>query len=194
MQPFGSFFWGIYESTLFTPDGDWSPDIRPLRLDIRYLRNIESANLVEQTRKEWQSQGITSEQHDRWLAVLETIWPNVTPGDVISLSIDLEGRSTFSFNGNRVGSIEAAGFGADFAGIWLSPSTSRPKLRAALIGLGKLEAHPCRAWRQSTGTHPRRKLSSLSKRCREDRLREALRHGLQTISRRLPVNQGQQST
>ncbi len=128
-------FWDIYESTLFTPDGDWSPDIRPLRLDIRYLRNIESANLVEQTRKEWQSQGITSEQHDRWLAVLETIWPNVTPGDVISLSIDLEGRSTFSFNGNRVGSIEAAGFGADFAGIWLSPSTSRPKLRAALIGL-----------------------------------------------------------
>ena len=130
-------FWDIYESTLLTPNGDWSPDIRPLQLDIRYLRNIESTKLVEQTRKEWQSQGIASEQHDSWLTVLEGFWPNVTPGDVISLLVDPEGRSFFSFNGDHIGSIEEAGFGEDFTGIWLSPSTSRPKLREALIGQKK---------------------------------------------------------
>ena len=127
-------FWDIYESTLFTPDGAWSPDIRPLRLDIRYLRNIEAVKLIEQTRKEWQSQGIESEQHEGWLALLEGFWPSVTPGDVISLSVDPEGRSTFAFNGTRIGSIDEAGFGEDFTGIWLSPSTSRPELREALIG------------------------------------------------------------
>ena len=80
LEPRGSatlrvLFWDIYESTLFTPDGAWSPDIRPLRLDIRYLRNIEAVKLIEQTRKEWQSQGIESEQHEGWLALLEAFGP-----------------------------------------------------------------------------------------------------------------------
>ena len=42
--------------------------------------------------------------------------------------------STFLFNGNAIGTIGDPQFGEDFAGIWLSPDTTRPALRRQLIG------------------------------------------------------------
>ncbi|MEK9544261.1 MAG: chalcone isomerase family protein [Luminiphilus sp.] len=127
-------FWDIYESSLYTPDGTWSEGVRPLRLDIRYLRAISALDLVKQTGKEWAEQGKSSPQHMVWQGELLSIWPDVTEGDVISLAIDPSGVSTFLFNGNAIGTIGDPQFGEDFAGIWLSPDTTRPALRRQLIG------------------------------------------------------------
>ena len=127
-------FWDIYESSLYTPDGTWSEGVRPLRLDIRYLRAISALDLVKQTGKEWAEQGKSSPEHVVWQGELLSIWPDVTEGDVISLAIDPSGVSTFLFNGNAIGTIGDPQFGEDFAGIWLSPDTTRPALRRQLIG------------------------------------------------------------
>ena len=127
-------FWDIYESSLYTPDGTWSEGVRPLRLDIRYLRAISALDLVKQTGKEWAEQGKSSPEHIVWQGELLSIWPDVTEGDVISLAIDPSGVSTFLFNGNAIGTIGDPQFGEDFAGIWLSPDTTRPALRRQLIG------------------------------------------------------------
>ena len=127
-------FWDIYESSLYTPDGTWSEGIRPLRLDIRYLRAISALDLVKQTGKEWAEQGKSSPQHMVWQGELLSIWPDVTEGDVISLAIDPSGVSTCLFNGDAIGTIGDPQFGEDFAGIWLSPDTTRPALRRQLIG------------------------------------------------------------
>lgn len=127
-------FWDVYESALFTPDGRYRAGVRPLRLDIRYLRDIDADDLVTQTGKEWEGQGLTSEQHVAWLEQLRTLWPDVRKGDVISLNLDLNGRATFSHNGELLGRLDNPQFGEDFSGIWLSPETSRPALRSALIG------------------------------------------------------------
>ncbi len=127
-------FWDIYESSLYTPDGTWSEGVRPLRLDIRYLRAISALDLVKQTGKEWAEQGKSSPQHMVWQGELLSIWPDVTEGDVISLAIDPSGVSTFLFNGDAIGTIGDPQFGEDFAGIWLSPDTTRPALRRQLIG------------------------------------------------------------
>lgn len=127
-------FWDIYESSLYTPDGTWSEGVRPLRLDIRYLRAISALDLVKQTGKEWAEQGKSSPQHLVWQGELLSIWPDVTEGDVISLAIDPSGVSTFLFNGDAIGTIGDPQFGEDFAGIWLSPDTTRPALRRQLIG------------------------------------------------------------
>ena len=127
-------FWDIYESSLYTPDGTWSEGVRPLRLDIRYLRAISALDLVKQTGKEWAEQGKSSPQHLVWQGELLSIWPDVTEGDVISLAIDASGVSTFLFNGDAIGTIGDPEFGEDFAGIWLSPDTTRPTLRRQLIG------------------------------------------------------------
>jgi hypothetical protein len=48
--------------------------------------------------------------------------------------VDEQDRSSFSLNGRALGTIEDPGFGQDFLAIWLSPETSRPELRLALIG------------------------------------------------------------
>lgn len=127
-------FWDIYESSLFTPSGEYDPDIRPLRLEIRYLRAIKAKDLVAQTAKEWQAQGIEDSRHAQWLSVLTELWPDVNQNDVLALAIADNGRAEFSFNGQFVGAIEDPDFGRDFTGIWLSPNTTRPQLRAALIG------------------------------------------------------------
>ena len=127
-------FWDVYDSTLYAPQGDYRPGIRPLRLEIRYLRNIKAKDLVKQTRKEWQAQGVMTPEHDKWLAALSTFWPDVADNDTITLDLDVNGAATFSFNGDVVGAIADAQFGEDFAGIWLAPTTTRPELRAALIG------------------------------------------------------------
>jgi len=129
-------FWDVYESRLLTPGGEWQPGIRPLRLEIRYLRDIKAADLVEQTAKEWQAQGISTEQHNLWLDQLNAQWRDVSEGDVIALEIDEQGKSQFLFNGEPIGTIDHPQFGEDFAGIWLSQNTTRPELRKALIGEG----------------------------------------------------------
>ena len=46
-------FWSIYDSRLYTADGSYTDGQRPLRLELEYLRDIEAADLVEQTRNEW---------------------------------------------------------------------------------------------------------------------------------------------
>lgn len=127
-------FWDIYESSLFTPSGQYYPGIRPLRLEIKYLRQIKASDLVAQTAKEWQAQGIQDSRHDTWLTMLDNLWPDVKANDVLALSIAENGGAQFTFNGELLGTIDDPDFGRDFAGIWLSPRTTRPKLRAALIG------------------------------------------------------------
>ena len=126
-------FWDVYESTLFTPSGNYEPDARPFRLDIRYLRDISAKDLINQTKKEWRAQGLVNPQQDEWLITLADIWPNVATGDTLVLLVDEENHSEFSMNGVEIGRIESAQFSAAFAGIWLSPKTTRPALRAALI-------------------------------------------------------------
>ena len=130
-------FWEVYESSLYTPDGTWQDDTRPFRLDIRYLRTISAEDLVKQTGKEWAEQGKASPQHTTWMEDLRTLWPDVTSDDVISLAVDKAGVSTFLFNGEVIGSLQDPQFGEDFSGIWLAENTTRPKLRAQLIGTAK---------------------------------------------------------
>lgn len=127
-------FWDVYVSTLYTPSGEYSQGIRPLRLDIRYFRSIKAEDLVEQTGKEWREQGLSDPRHKEWLNELLAIWPDVAEDDVISLQLDEAGAARFLFNGEPVGAITDPDFGRDFAGIWLSPKTTRPELREQLIG------------------------------------------------------------
>ena len=127
-------FWDVYESTLFTPTGSYSPDVRPFRLDIRYLRDISASDLIKQTAKEWRAQGLADPEQDAWLQKLGEIWPDVATGDTLALLVDENSYSQFTMNGVEIGRIENPSFSDAFAGIWLSASSTRPTLRDALIG------------------------------------------------------------
>ena len=50
------------------------------------------------------------------------------------MKLDARSHATFFHNGKRLGTIEDGDFGQRFVDIWLSPDTSRPDIRLALIG------------------------------------------------------------
>ena len=127
-------FWSIYHSRLYCPDGVYEPGVRPLRLEIEYLRAIKREDLVERTAEEWDKLGVTDPARKRWLARLAELWPDVAKNDVLALELDRSGRATFRLNGDSLGVVEDPAFGEHFVDIWLSPETSRPKLRLALTG------------------------------------------------------------
>lgn len=127
-------FWPVYHSRLYTADGRYDSDQRPVRLEIQYLRTIDADDLVSRTALEWQQQDLTHERQQQWLDTLARLWPDVNENDVLTLELDENDRSTFYFNGELLGTLADRDFGTHFLGIWLSPQTSRPELRAQLIG------------------------------------------------------------
>lgn len=127
-------FWDVYDSSLYTPSGRFEGIAAPLKLQLVYLRNIASRELVDATREQWQKLGLYRPEHEAWLAELQRMWPSVKPGDSITLDWSEPQQSRFYFNGRPIGSIDDARFGELFAAIWLSEKTEYPKVRKQLIG------------------------------------------------------------
>ena len=127
-------FWSVYDSSLYSADGAYSSGQRPLRLDIKYLLNIDADDLVSRTRQEWQFQNLTHPRQQQWLDRLQALWPDISASDVLSLRIDERQHSSFFLNGESLGRIEDEDFSRQFLAIWLAQETSQPDLRLALIG------------------------------------------------------------
>ncbi|WP_329602005.1 chalcone isomerase family protein [Sansalvadorimonas verongulae] len=126
-------FWSIYDIELLTQDGFYSQGRLPLRLKITYLRDFTADSLVEQTSKEWRALGITTPKTIRWMAALQSIWPDVSEQDSLELHVDCDSVSRFYFNGMLVGTIADKQFAPAFVAIWLSRKTSQPEMRRELL-------------------------------------------------------------
>ncbi len=127
-------FWDVYDSRLYSHDGRYTGQQRPVKLEIQYLRAIKSGALIESTGKEWSKLGVSHPRQQQWLAQLETIWPDIEPYDVLAIQLDENQQSIFLCNGREIGRIADPAFGQHFLDIWLSPNTSQPQLRLALLG------------------------------------------------------------
>jgi hypothetical protein len=127
-------FWSVYDSSLYTADGAYNSGQRPLRLDIKYLLNIDADDLVARTRQEWKFQNLTHPRQQQWLDRLQALWPDINAGDVLSLQIDERQHSSFFLNGESLGRLEDKDFSRQFLAIWLGQGTSQPDLRLELIG------------------------------------------------------------
>jgi hypothetical protein len=130
-------FWSIYDSRLYTPSGEYDAGERPLRLEIEYLMNIRAEALVDRTEKEWRKMGLEHPEQEDWLKRLESLWPDIEDGDVLTLDVNSDEEASFAHNGKHLGTIGADGFARHFLAIWLSENSTRPELRAALVGAGK---------------------------------------------------------
>jgi hypothetical protein len=109
----------------------------PLALEIQYLRALPGAQIAERSLAEMRRQsGLATDTAARWLMEMRNIFPDVQRGDRVT-GVLQPGRGTrFFINGGFKGEIQDAGFGPAFFGIWLSPQTSEPSLREALLGAG----------------------------------------------------------
>jgi hypothetical protein len=127
-------FWDVYESELYSDDGQYRLDAYPVALKIHYLRNIKAADLVDRTADEWQKLGVTKQQAAPWLARLATLWPDIKKGDELIIVVNKDSSSDFFFNNQSLATIDDSEFGPNFLRIWLDENCSYPKLRQKLIG------------------------------------------------------------
>ncbi|QLE85153.1 hypothetical protein FLM48_08655 [Shewanella sp. Scap07] len=130
-------FWDVYRASLYssgqTLQGSAESDY-PLALQIQYLRDIDSDVLIEATQDQWQHLAYSDEQISRWSQPLNTLWPDIQQGDVLTIIVDEQGMSDFYHGDTALGRVDSRDFGPAFLAIWLSENTTEPELRQALLG------------------------------------------------------------
>ncbi|MES9971840.1 MAG: chalcone isomerase family protein [Candidatus Thiodiazotropha sp.] len=125
---------GIYQATLYAPQGEYGPD-QPHALEIVYRKNISRKQLAKTSIKEIEKiRGRPLPDRDGVLGRFEAVFRDVSPGDTL-LGIHLPGEGArFYTSTDYLGLIDDPDLAAAFFDIWLSPATTKPKLRAALLG------------------------------------------------------------
>ena len=131
-------FWGfqVYDARLWALPG-FSPDklnTQPFALELAYLRGFENKAVAERSIVEMRrSATIGEEQANAWRAEMMRVLPSPKAGDRVT-GVNRPGTGAlFLFNGKPTGEIRDPEFARLFFGIWLSPKTSEPKLRSALL-------------------------------------------------------------
>ena len=130
--------WGfdIYDVRLWAPASFSAAGfaVSALALELNYLRNFQAADIAERSLKEMRrSQPVSDGQAAQWKAELLRVIPDVRKGDRIT-GVHWPGQgAAFWVNGRASGEILDADFARLFFGIWLSPDTSEPRMREALL-------------------------------------------------------------
>lgn len=135
-------FWGleVYQASLwvgpaFRPEAFAS---QPFALELEYRRAFKAGAIAERSIQEMRRLGSFSEaQAQRWQRALQAALPDVRPGDRI-VGLHRPGLGArFEQGGRLLGEVADPEFARLFFAIWLSPATSEPALREALLaGVG----------------------------------------------------------
>jgi hypothetical protein len=129
----------VYDALLWSAERVAAADAasRALALELRYARALRGPLIAERSITEMKRVGEFGEaESQRWLEAMKRIFPDVNDGDRIT-GVHRPGEGALFFvNGKPAGEVRDALFARLFFGIWLSPRTSEPALRAALLGSG----------------------------------------------------------
>ncbi|TQV73169.1 hypothetical protein FLL45_17125 [Aliikangiella marina] len=127
-------WWDIYDAQLFTESGRYQTEELPLLLSITYNRDIDSADLIDETDSQWERFKIDEKQRKAWVEQLTGLWPDVRKDDNISFHIDKLGNCHFYFNGEFIGTVSDPNFSTSFSAIWLAENSAYPKMTQRLTG------------------------------------------------------------
>lgn len=130
--------WGfqVYDARLWAAAGFGTGGYasQPLALELAYLRAFEAADVAKRSLQEMRrSAAISEAQATQWTADLLRVIPDIRQGDRITGVHSPGVGATFWVNGRASGEVRDAEFARLFFGIWLSPNTSEPRLRQALL-------------------------------------------------------------
>ncbi len=140
-QPMGTgrmryLLWDVFDATLWTLAGFRGAQYfeHAFALELRYLRRLSGAALVDSSLQEMRrAASLDASKEVAWTAAMQSAFADVQPGDRIT-GVHRPGMGArFYFNGRLRASVDDAAFARAFFGIWLSPSTSEPRLRSALL-------------------------------------------------------------
>ena len=131
-------FWGleVYQASLWVVPGFRPASFaeHPFALELEYRRSFQAGAIAERSLQEMRRLApLSDEQARQWQQALQQILPDVRPGDrIVGLHRPGQG-ARFEQGGRLLGEIADPEFARLFFGIWLSPSTSVPALREALL-------------------------------------------------------------
>ena len=126
----------IYESRLWVAPGFRAATYgqHPLVLELQYLRDVKGNAIAERSIAEMHRVGrFGPEQAQRWQAAMAAVFPDVKKNDRLTGIYRPGEPLRILHNGHPLGELADAAFAEIFVGIWLSPRTSEPKLRQALL-------------------------------------------------------------
>jgi hypothetical protein len=127
----------IYDAALWSlaPVPPANPLGTTLALEMRYARTLSGSSIADRSLDEMKRVGDFSQADgQRWLDAMKQAFPDVKAGDRIT-GVHRPGvGAAFFVNGRASGEVRDAQFAQLFFGVWLSPRTSQPALRAALLG------------------------------------------------------------
>jgi hypothetical protein len=122
----------IYLAELWSTDGTYQAD-RAFILSLTYFRGISQTQIVNASIEQMQKLGAPVEEHPDWVEKLATVFQDVGESDNISGVFYPGDHAQFYFNFKPAGKLDAL-LADHLAAIWLSPRTTEPSLRQALLG------------------------------------------------------------
>lgn len=126
----------IYDARLWAGPQFEATDFgaHPLVLELSYHRAFAGAAIAERSIDEIERQGeLTPAQAQRWQKALAAVLPDVQPGERLT-GLYQPGQGLRLWRGQQaLGAIDDPELARRFFGIWLSPRTSEPGLRSALL-------------------------------------------------------------
>lgn len=135
----------VYHARLWAAPGFDASDYaaRPLALELTYHRAFSAEAIAKRSIEEMRRVGsFSAEQATRWQQALQAALPDVKPGDRLLGVYQPGAGAVFRMGGRVVGEVPDAEFSRLFFGIWLSPKTSEPALRQALIAASRSNGSP----------------------------------------------------
>lgn len=126
----------VYDAALWVAPGFKAAQYgqSALVLELTYLRSLNGRSIAQRSLTEMRRAGEFSEaQEQRWLAAMQVSFPDVKANDRITGVHNPVSGARFWFNGIARAPVNEPEFSRLFFGIWLSPATSEPKLRTALL-------------------------------------------------------------
>jgi hypothetical protein len=127
----------VYDIRLWLGEapGGRDPALLPLALELEYARKLSGRQIAERSLAEMKGIGeFDAAQGERWLTAMLELFPDVSAGDRITGVQRPGDTARFHVNGRYRGEVRDPAFTRLFFGIWLSPRTSEPNLRDALLG------------------------------------------------------------
>ncbi|MCM2295830.1 chalcone isomerase family protein [Rhodoferax sp.] len=131
-------FWGldVYQASLWVAPGFTAAAYADhgFALELVYLRGFAGADIAKRSLAEMARQApLRADQARRWSDQMRALFPDVKAGERLTGIHQPGVGAGFVFNGQPVGEIADAEFARRFFAIWLSPQTSEPGLRLALL-------------------------------------------------------------
>ena len=130
------FTFNVYDASLWVVPGFTASRYAQstFALQLNYLRSLEGRLIAQRSLTEMErGASMPPVQQRRWLAAMEDVFPNVKAGDHITGLHQPGVGARFWFNGQARAMVADPEFSRLFFGIWLSESTSEPRLRTALL-------------------------------------------------------------